>query len=276
MCLPVLRSSLPSAVARPPLQQGCRNKRRWSQTGHFWGTEEPRNWILSSFFIRPSCGISLTNRFLQSKMNKCSSRYTQPRRGVGVLFCKWMYSLPTGPWGFTKIHGTQGQHYLEITPFFFCIPPMWAWVTGMSACRCGWLWGVSSVGPGWNWPPRDGPQLTTSWLDFLPSCASASMGRCCHCSVAKSCPTLCDPMNCHTSGSPVLHHSWELAQTHVHWVSDVTQPSHRLLLPSPFAFTLSQHQGLFQWVDSSYQGAKVLEFQLQHQSFQWIFGVDFL
>ena len=123
MCLPVLRSSLPSAVARPPLQQGCRNKRRWSQTGHFWGTEEPRNWILSSFFIRRTCGISLTNRFLQSKMNKCSSRYTQPRRGVGVLFCKWMYSLPTGPWGFTKIHGTQGQHYLEITPFFFCIPP---------------------------------------------------------------------------------------------------------------------------------------------------------
>ena len=122
MCLPVLRSSLPSAVAQPPLQQGCMSKRRWSQTGHFWGTAEPRTWILSSFFIWPSCGISLTNRFLQSKMNKCSSRHTQPQMGVGVLFCKWMYSLPTGPWGFTKIHGTQGQHYLEITLFFSASP----------------------------------------------------------------------------------------------------------------------------------------------------------
>ena len=65
-------------------------------------------------------------------------------------------------------------------------------------------------------------------------------------------------------------------QTHVHWVSDAIQPSHPLSSPSPHSFNFSQHQGLFKWVSSSHQGAKVLEFQLQHQSFQWIFRTDFL
>ena len=73
----------------------------------------------------------------------------------------------------------------------------------------------------------------------------------------------------------VLHHLLELAQTHVHWVGDAIQPSHPLLSSSSPAFYLSQHQGLFQWV-ASHQVAKVLEFQLQHQSYQWIFRVDFL
>ena len=67
-----------------------------------------------------------------------------------------------------------------------------------------------------------------------------------------------------------------VTQTHVHWVGDAIQPSHSLLSPSPLALNLSQHQGLFQWVGSSHQMAKVLEVQLQHQSFQWIFKVDFL
>ena len=70
--------------------------------------------------------------------------------------------------------------------------------------------------------------------------------------------------------------SWRLLKTHVLWVGDAIQPSHPLLSPSPPAFNLSQHQGLFQWVSSSHQVAKVLEFQLQHQSFQWIFRTDFL
>ena len=68
----------------------------------------------------------------------------------------------------------------------------------------------------------------------------------------------------------------ELAQTLVHWVSDVIQPSHSLSPPSPPAFNLSQHQGLFQWVSSSHQVTKALELQLQHQFFQWIFRVDLL
>ena len=99
---------------------------------------------------------------------------------------------------------------------------------------------------------------------------------CCYCSVTQSCPTLCDPMDCSMPGFLVLHHLLQLIQTHVHWVSDTTQPSHPLSSPSPPAFNLSQHQGLFHWDSSSHQVAKVLEFQLQHQAFQWIFRVDFL
>ena len=95
-------------------------------------------------------------------------------------------------------------------------------------------------------------------------------------SIAQWCPTLCDPVDCSTLGFPVRHQLLEMAQTHVHWVSDAIQPSHPLLSPSPLAFNLSQHQGLFQWVGSSPQVAKVLEFQLQHQSFQWIFRTDSL
>ena len=106
------------------------------------------------------------------------------------------------------------------------------------------------------------------------------MGRmlkcCCCCSIIKSCPTLCDPMDCGTPGFPVLHHLPELAQTHVYRVSDAIQPSHLLSPASPPTFNLSQHQGLFQRVSSSHQVAKVLELQLQHRSFQWLSRVDFL
>ena len=77
-------------------------------------------------------------------------------------------------------------------------------------------------------------------------------------------------MDCSMLDIPVHHQLLKFTQTHVHWVSDVIQPSHPLSSSSPPAFNLSQHQGLFQWVSSSYQVAKVLEFQLQHQSFQWI------
>ena len=95
-------------------------------------------------------------------------------------------------------------------------------------------------------------------------------------SVAHSCLTLCDPVDCSTPGFPVHHHLPEFVQTHVHRVSDAIQSSHPLLSPSPPAFSLSQHQGLFQWVRFSHQVAKVLELHIQHQSFQWIFRTDFL
>ena len=87
-------------------------------------------------------------------------------------------------------------------------------------------------------------------------------------SVAQSCPTLCNPMNHSTPGLPVHHQLPEFTQTHAHWVGDTTQPSHPLLSPSPPAPNPSQHQGLFQWVNSLHEAAKVLEFQLQHQFFQ--------
>ena len=94
-------------------------------------------------------------------------------------------------------------------------------------------------------------------------------------SVSQLCPTLCNPMDCNTTGLAIHHQLLELTQTHFHWVSDAIQPSHTLSSPS-LTFNLFQHQSLFKWVSSSHQMAKVLEFQLQHQSFQWIFRTDFL
>ena len=93
-------------------------------------------------------------------------------------------------------------------------------------------------------------------------------------SVTQSCLTLWNPMDHSLPDLPVRHQLPESTQTHVHWVGDAIQPSHPLLSPSP-AFNLSQHQGLFKWVTSSHHVAKVLKFQLQHQSFQWIFRISF-
>ena len=95
-------------------------------------------------------------------------------------------------------------------------------------------------------------------------------------SITQMCLTLCDPMNCSMPSLPVHHQLLEFTQTHVHWVSDAIQPSQPLSSPSPPALNLSQHQGLFKWVSSSHQVAKVLEFQLQHQSFQWTPRTDLL
>ena len=95
-------------------------------------------------------------------------------------------------------------------------------------------------------------------------------------SVTQPCLTLCNPMDCSTPGLHVHRQLPEFAQTHIHWVGDAIQPSHPLSSPSSPAFNLSQHQGLFKWVSFSHQVAKVLECQLQHQSFQWIFRTDFL
>ena len=111
--------------------------------------------------------------------------------------------------------------------------------------------------------------IGVSW-QFVNSCSS-----CCCYSVPKSSLTLCDPMNSNMPGFPVLHYLLEFVQTHVLWVGDAIQPSHLLPLPSS-ALNLPQHQGFFQWVSSLHQVAKIEELQLQHQSFQWIFRVDFV
>ena len=93
------------------------------------------------------------------------------------------------------------------------------------------------------------PHLQSDQTNWLCSC----------CSVTQSCLTLCDPMDCSMPvqharpGSPVLHYLPEVAQIHVYWVGDAIQPSHPLTTPLPPAFNLSQHQGLFQWVDSSHR-----------------------
>ena len=91
-------------------------------------------------------------------------------------------------------------------------------------------------------------------------------------SVTQLCSTFCNPMDRSMPGLPVHHHQFPaFIQTHVHWVDDAIQSSHPLSSPYPPAFNLSQCQDLFKWVSSSHQVAKVLEFQLQHQSFQWTF-----
>ena len=93
---------------------------------------------------------------------------------------------------------------------------------------------------------------------------------------AQSCLTLCDPMDCSMPDLPVHHQLLRFTLTHVHQVGDAIQPSHPLPSPSPPAPNPSQHQGLFKWVSSPHHVAKVLEFQLQHQYFQWIFRTDLL
>ena len=95
-------------------------------------------------------------------------------------------------------------------------------------------------------------------------------------SIAQSYLILCKPMDCSTPGFPVGHQLPEFTQTHVHWVGDTIQPSHPLSSPSPPALNLSQKQGLTKWVSSLHQVAKVLEFQLQYQSFQWTPRADLL
>ena len=101
----------------------------------------------------------------------------------------------------------------------------------------------------------NGPSSSLS--SFFSFSASPSVS-----SVAQSCPTLCDPMNHSTQGLPVHHQLLEFTQTHIHQVGDAIQPSHPLLSPSPPALNPSQHRSLFQWVNSSHEVAKVLEFQL--------------
>ena len=106
--------------------------------------------------------------------------------------------------------------------------------------------------------------VSTVSSETTSSCPHYVSQLCPFSSVAQSCPTLCNPMNRSTPGLPVHHQLPELTQTHVHWVSDTIQSSHPLLSPSPPALSLSQHQGLFQWVSSSHQVTKGLDFQLQH------------
>ena len=121
------------------------------------------------------------------------------------------------------------------------------------------LWFLSLKNPMCKWE-NWGPRLTAT------KCSVQSLSR----------VWLCNPMNHSAPGLPVHHKLPEFTQTHVHLVGDAIQPSHPLLSPSPPAPNPSQHQGLFQWVNSSHEVAKVLKFQLQHQSFQWTPRTDLL
>ena len=125
------------------------------------------------------------------------------------------------------------------------------------------LWGVRSLGVNTTFIIQcvSVASLTCSWVFNTWRCLLPQFS-----SVTQSCPTLCDAMDCSMPGFPILHYLPEFAKTHVHGVIDAIQPFHLLSIPSPPAFNLSQHKGLFQWVSSSYHVAKVLMLQLQYQS----------
>ena len=174
-----------------------------------------------------------------------------------------------GPFAFSRpiitlLH--RSQTFLIVAILQYCAPwnefPLISVFTQAAFClKCYFLYPLC-------------PLLFHTLLIFTHSSLSGSsfltsfVWFCC-CSVAQSCPTLCNPMDCSMPGFPVFNYLPEFAQTHVHWVDDAIQPSHPLSAPSLLALNLSQYQGLFRWVSSLHQVAKVLEFQLQRQSFQW-------
>ena len=154
----------------------------------------------------------------------------------------------------------ETEHHYEL--LHHCSFPTWATWLSLSFCSEFCTNFTSSDRPSLNIPSKIAPF----------ACYSVSLIS----SVAQSCPTLCDSMNHSTLGLPVQQQLTEFTQTHVHRVGDATQSSHPLSSPSPPAPNPSQHQSLFQWVSSSHEVAKVLEFQLQHQSFQWTRRTDLL
>ena len=132
---------------------------------------------------------------------------------------------------------------------------------------CPWDFPSKSIGVGYHCLLQVSQGSSLHFRDSIESCPCYEQSLPTVCSVqfslvAQSCPALCDPMNCSTPGLPVHHQLPEFTQTHVHRVGDAIQPSHPLSSPSPPAPNPSQHQSLFQWVNSSHEVAKVLEFQL--------------
>ena len=132
----------------------------------------------------------------------------------------------------------------------------------LDSSRCSLWLPVLSL---YYWGPQTRPGSKHWSFPGLSSWTSSSVQ---FSSVAQSCLTLCHPLYRSTPGLPVHHQLPEFTQTHAHRVSDAIQPSHPLSSPSPPVPSPSQHQGLFQQVNSSHEVAKILEFQLQHQSCQ--------
>ena len=120
----------------------------------------------------------------------------------------------------------------------------------------------------YNWSGVQGNFYFRQIFPKIEKQESTMLFICC-CSVPQACPTLSDPMDCSTPDLPVLHYLPEFTQTHVHWVNDAIQPIHFLTPPLPPTLNLSQHQGLFKWVSSLHQVAKVLEFQLPINVQDW-------
>ena len=161
-------------------------------------------------------------------------------------------------WGCTRMMIFWGFHCMFLVSWSFCID-WWEYKMSFTFCELWKLFGLLL---------SSGSSLILVEI-FFHVCTNQFS------SVTQLWPTVYDPMDCSTPGLPVHHQLPGFTQTHVRWVGDAIQPSHPLFSSSP-AFNLSQHRDLFKWVSSSLQVAKILEFQLQHQSLQWIFRTDFL
>ena len=155
-------------------------------------------------------------------------------------------------------HWLAGHHWDAPNPEFLC----WATMIPAGTRKSSASFQVPREGWIWEW---------RVWCVFYDIFGFFQFS-----SVAQSCLTLCNPMNCSTPGLPIQHQLPESTQTHVHWVGDAIQLSHPLSSPSQPAPNPSQHQSLFKWVSSSHQVSKVLEFQLQHQTLQWTPRTDLL
>ena len=162
----------------------------------------------------------------------------------------------------------QFQDDCQSWPCCFCKEPMKAFVRGLCGVGRELSFGQKSA----LLSRLPASKIKLIFLSTSLACFSSVQFS----SSAQSCTTLCNPINHSMPGFPVHHQLLESTQTHIHWVSDAIQLSHPLLSPSPPALNLSQHQGLFRWVSSLHQVAKVLEFQLQHQPFQWTPRTDLL
>ena len=165
--------------------------------------------------------------------------------------------------------------WMDICPDKMYRWPMSKWKDAQPSekCKSGKQWGITLYWSEWlssKWSQMRSVGKDVETRESQHSVAAAAAKS------LQSCPTLCDPMNRSTPGLPVHHQLPEFTQIHAHRVGDAIQPSHPLSSPCPPAPNPSQHQGLFQWVNSSQEVAKVLEFQLQHQSFQWTPRTDLL
>ena len=179
--------------------------------------------------------------------------------------CSWSYGCWEEGWG----EGTVREFGMDMYTRLYL-----KWIANRGLTYSTWNSAQYMWQTGWEGSlGKNGYMYTYIWLSpfavYLKLSQHSLLIRYQFRSVAHLCPTFCDPMNRSTPGLPVHHQFPEFTQTHVHRVSDAIRPSHPLLSPSPPAPNPSQHQGLFQWVTSSHKVAKVLEFQLQHQSFQW-------
>ena len=164
--------------------------------------------------------------------------------------------------------GTLSWSIKSCGPWLYSLWRRWACLTDELWLNCSAKWICGRKESWFLWEMQMGTDRERTWRNSLQSC--------CCCSTAKSCPILRNPKDGSVPDFPAPHHLPEFAQVHAHWVSDAIQSSDPLSPSFPSAFNLSQHQGLFQWVGSLHQVVKVLEPQLQHQSFQWIFRTDFL